>query len=213
MTLKLNTQSMSFLSLIFGELFLTMFRDCRYADWADKLIAVSEFTFLSSNLRRFMMKTRFKLLVVLFSIGTALNVGQQASAVEPFVGEIRMFAGNFAPRGWALCDGQLLPISSNTALFSLLGTTYGGDGRTTFALPDLRGRVPIHAGNGPGMTPRRLGQKAGTETARGYAGEQKAAVAKDGIPVPNVLERHNNMQPYLTINFIVALQGVYPSRN
>ena len=83
---------------------------------------------------------------------------------EPFVGEIRMFAGNFAPRGWAYCDGQLLAVSSNDALFSLLGTTYGGDGRTTFGLPDLRGRIPIHAGTGPGLSPRKLGAKAGDET-------------------------------------------------
>lgn len=82
---------------------------------------------------------------------------------EPFVGEIRMFAGNFAPRGWAFCDGQLLAVSSNDALFSLLGTIYGGDGRTTFGLPDLRGRIPIHMGTGPGLSNRRLGAKLGTE--------------------------------------------------
>jgi microcystin-dependent protein len=82
---------------------------------------------------------------------------------EPYVGEIRMFAGNFAPRGWAFCDGQLLAVAQNDALFSLLGTIYGGDGRTTFGLPDLRGRVPIHAGSGPGLSPRRLGEKGGQE--------------------------------------------------
>lgn len=82
---------------------------------------------------------------------------------EPFVGEIRMFAGNFAPRGWAFCDGQLLAVSQNDALFSLLGTIYGGDGRTTFGLPDLRGRIPLHAGTGPGLSPRRLGAKGGAE--------------------------------------------------
>lgn len=82
---------------------------------------------------------------------------------EPFVGEIRMFAGNFAPRGWAFCDGQLLAVSQNDALFSLLGTIYGGDGRTTFGLPDMRGRIPIHAGSGPGLSTRRLGAKGGTE--------------------------------------------------
>lgn len=82
---------------------------------------------------------------------------------EPFVGEIRMFAGNFAPRGWAFCDGQLLAVSQNDALFSLLGTIYGGDGRTTFGLPDLRGRVPIHAGQGPGLNNRRLGARGGAE--------------------------------------------------
>lgn len=82
---------------------------------------------------------------------------------EPYVGEIRMFAGNFAPRGWAFCDGQLLAVSQNDALFSLLGTIYGGDGRTTFGLPDLRGRIPIHAGDGPGLSDRRLGAKLGAE--------------------------------------------------
>tara|TARA_R110002072_G_scaffold42064_4_gene117448 strand:+ start:4657 stop:5220 length:564 start_codon:yes stop_codon:yes gene_type:complete len=79
------------------------------------------------------------------------------------IGEIRMFGGNFAPRNWALCNGQLLSIADNTALFSILGTTYGGDGRTTFGLPDLRGRIPMHPGNGPGLTPRQLGQKGGVE--------------------------------------------------
>ena len=83
---------------------------------------------------------------------------------EPFFGEIRMFAGNFAPRSWAFCDGQLLAVSQNDALFSLFGTIYGGDGRTTFGLPDLRGRVPIHQGSGPGLTPRQLGAKSGSET-------------------------------------------------
>ena len=82
---------------------------------------------------------------------------------QPFVGEIRMFAGNFAPQGWAFCDGQLLAVSQNDALFSLLGTIYGGDGRTTFGLPDLRGRLPIHPGTGPGLSPRRLGSKGGAE--------------------------------------------------
>jgi microcystin-dependent protein len=83
--------------------------------------------------------------------------------MEPFVGEIKMFAGNFAPRGYALCDGQLLQVSQNDALFSLLGTIYGGDGRTTFGLPDLRGRLPVHAGSGPGLTPRNLGSSFGAE--------------------------------------------------
>ncbi|MBL4672530.1 MAG: phage tail protein [Arenicella sp.] len=82
---------------------------------------------------------------------------------EPFVGEIRMFAGNFAPRGWAFCDGQLLAVSQNDALFSLYGTIYGGDGRTTFGLPDMRGRIPLHQGTGPGLSSRRLGSKGGEE--------------------------------------------------
>ena len=84
--------------------------------------------------------------------------------MNPFIGEIKMFGGNFAPRSWAFCDGQLLAISSNSALYSILGTTYGGDGRTTFALPDLRGRAAMHAGNAPGLTPRILGERFGTET-------------------------------------------------
>ena len=83
---------------------------------------------------------------------------------EPFIAEIRIFAGNFAPRGWAFCDGQLLPISQNTALFSLIGTTYGGDGRSTTALPDLQGRLPMHPGRGPGLTSRRLGERGGVDT-------------------------------------------------
>jgi microcystin-dependent protein len=82
---------------------------------------------------------------------------------DPFIGEIRMFAGNFAPRGWAFCDGQLLSVAQNSALFSLFGTLYGGDGRTTFGLPDLRGRIPVHQGTGPGLTPRRLGTRVGEE--------------------------------------------------
>lgn len=84
--------------------------------------------------------------------------------MEPFIGQIMGFGGNYAPRGWAFCNGQLMAISSNTALFSILGTTYGGDGRTTFALPDLQGRAPIHWGNGPGLSPVFLGERAGTET-------------------------------------------------
>jgi len=85
--------------------------------------------------------------------------------MDPFIGQIIMFAGNFAPRNWALCNGQLLSIASNTALFSILGTTYGGDGRTTFGLPDLRGRYAMHPGNGPGLSPRQLGQRGGAETS------------------------------------------------
>lgn len=93
---------------------------------------------------------------------------------EPFVGEIRIFAGNFAPRGWAFCDGQLLAVSQNDALFSLFGTIYGGDGRTTFGLPDLRGRVPVHQGSGPGLSPVNLGAKSGAEKVTLTAGELPA---------------------------------------
>ena len=169
---------------------------------------------------------------------------------EPFVGEIRMFAGNFAPHGWAYCDGQLLAVSQNDALFSLLGTIYGGDGRTTFGLPDLRGRAAMHAGTGPGLTPRRLGAKVGEETvtlanhnfpAHNHNIQAVAALADDDSPVGRLPatsrqplyapvgtltalpvgtiqsvgggRSHSNMQPWLAINFIIALFGIYPSRH
>ena len=169
---------------------------------------------------------------------------------EPFVGEIRMFAGNFAPRGWAFCDGQLLAVSQNDALFSLLGTIYGGDGRTTFGLPDLRGRIPIHAGSGPGLSPRRLGAKSGAENvtltvnqlpshthrldATGNQGSDRnpsgnimarsgGDIYRDSQPngtmassiVTNVggSRSHSNLMPFLCINFIIALVGIYPSRH
>ena len=167
---------------------------------------------------------------------------------EPFVGEIRMFAGNFAPSGWALCDGQLLAVSQNDALFSLFGTIYGGDGRTTFGLPDLRGRVAIHNGTGPGLTERRIGSKAGQERVslttnqlppHTHAWQASTAAAQNGNPVGAYLAKssgniysdsapdgqlrdvisdtggsqgHNNLQPYLCVNFIVSLFGIYPSR-
>ncbi len=164
---------------------------------------------------------------------------------EPFLGEIRMFGLNSAPRGWALCNGQLLSIASNQALFSLLGTTYGGDGRTTFALPDLRGRVPVHVGNG--VT---LGQSAGEEnhtliqaempahthqmSASTAAANQKnvegsiwtSSTSNPFGPAASLTpmnaaslaaaggsQAHPNMQPYLTVNFCIATQGIFPSRN
>ncbi len=171
---------------------------------------------------------------------------------EPFIAEIRIFAGNFAPRSWAFCSGQLLPISQNTALFSLVGTTYGGDGRTNFGLPDLQGRAPIGRGRGPGLTDRRLGLKTGAEIAsvsnaqmashnHSAQGSENAPVssaptdnyvahgggrganayldANTGIGASKELlptgggQTHNNMQPFLTVYFIIALQGLYPSRN
>ena len=168
---------------------------------------------------------------------------------EPFVGEIRMFGGNFAPRGWAFCNGQLLSISQNTALFSLLGTTYGGDGRTTFALPDLRGRMPLHWGAGPNLSNRPLGQKSGAEKVKLIAAEMpahthalrgSAAASNTGSPAgalpasggayntawdgTTVLDAagagsaggggaHGNMPPFLAVSFIIALEGIYPSRN
>jgi microcystin-dependent protein len=130
---------------------------------------------------------------------------------EPFVAEIRMFAGNFSPRGWAFCDGQLIAVSQNDALFSLLGTIYGGDGRTTFGLPDMRGRTPVHPGTGAGLPTIRLGQKGGVSsvqvttdinTTRGIV------VNKTQQPVLNAA----NNQPSVCINFIIALYGIYPSR-
>jgi microcystin-dependent protein len=174
---------------------------------------------------------------------------------EPFLGEIRMFAGNFAPKGWAFCNGQILPISQNSALFSILGTTYGGNGQTTFALPDLRGRTPMNWGQGPGLTNRSLGEMAGVENvtlvinqmaahthpiaAGGTVGDQASpqgnvpaiVVDANGQPlnaysasanttmasVPNESiggnQPHENMQPYLAVSFIIALEGIYPSRS
>ena len=171
---------------------------------------------------------------------------------DPYIAEIRMFAGNFAPSRWALCDGQLLPISQNTALFSLLGTTYGGDGRTTFGLPDLRDRSPIHFQQGPGLSDRSLGETGGAATvaltpaqlpahthgARAALSPTSNAPSADvslspsggGAPVYKALSHptamaaqtlsaagsslpHNNMQPYLGVNFIIALQGVFPPRS
>lgn len=112
---------------------------------------------------------------------------------EPFVGEIRMFAGNFAPRGWAFCDGQLLAVSQNDALFSLLGTIYGGDGRTTFGLPDLRGRIPIHAGTGPGLSPRSLGARGGAETVT--LNVNQASIPAHRHPLRAVAARANSGDP------------------
>lgn len=169
--------------------------------------------------------------------------------MDPFIGQIIMFGGNFPPRGWAFCDGQLLPISSHSALFSILGTTYGGDGRSTFALPDLRGRVPIHPGSGPGLQSRRLGEKSGQEQvtltvnempSHTHQGGMEVGTGKSGatanggyiadsndinkaggggnfagLQIANAggNQAHNNMQPYNCVNFIIALEGVYPSRS
>lgn len=171
---------------------------------------------------------------------------------EPFIAEIRIFAGNFAPRGWAFCNGQLLPISQNTALFSLIGTTYGGDGRSTTALPDLKGRVPMHPGRGPGLTSRRLGQRGGAEMITlteaqmpnhnhtvvamnapsnnnspqnnhyglpfggGHlygSATQLAPMAQQTTVSAGGSQAHNNLQPFIVMNFIIALVGLYPSRS
>jgi microcystin-dependent protein len=169
---------------------------------------------------------------------------------DPFVAEIRIFPFNFAPRGWAWCDGQLLPLSQNTALFSLLGTTYGGNGKSNFALPDLQGRAPMHPGQGPGLSLHDLGETGGSETVTLLESEIPIhnhtwrASASDGtdqspagsylasgigiaaFAIPGALTQladvalapaggdqpHNNLQPYLTFYFNIALQGVFPPR-
>lgn len=179
-----------------------------------------------------------------------------ASSQDAYIGEIRLFAGDFAPRGWAFCNGQILPISQNTALFSLLGTTYGGDGRSTFALPNLKSRVPLQQGTGPGLSTYELGETGGQETVTLLAsdlpphthtvtvtqpkmenkgtsddptGRQTAmsvvtpySPQTDGttMAAPNVSiaptggnQAMNNMQPYLVLNYIICLQGVFPQRN
>jgi microcystin-dependent protein len=170
--------------------------------------------------------------------------------MDPFVAEIRIFPFNFAPKGWAWCDGQILPLSQNTALFSLLGTTYGGDGKSNFALPDLQGRAPMHPGQGPGLSLHDLGETGGSETvslleseipshshalnasygdgndqspnnemfASGigigfYAPPGATVQLNDNSLAPAGGDQpHNNMQPYLTFYFCIALQGVYPPR-
>ncbi|HKC63969.1 MAG TPA: tail fiber protein [Pyrinomonadaceae bacterium] len=174
--------------------------------------------------------------------------------MDPFVAEIRIFPFNFAPKGWAFCDGQILPLSQNTALFSLLGTTYGGDGKSTFALPNLQGNAPIHAGQGPGLSLYVLGETGGSEyvtlldsempththvlrcqsqdpadqpapsPARTFApsqnataygpsgGTPKVQMAFQALSIAGGSQPHNNMMQYLTLNFCIALQGVYPPR-
>ncbi|WP_034045949.1 phage tail protein [Wocania ichthyoenteri] len=132
------------------------------------------------------------------------------------MGEIKMFAGNFAPRGWAFCEGQLLPISQNSALFSLLGTTYGGDGRTTFGLPDLRGRTPIHKGQGVNLNNVRLGQKGGSETKeliKVSVFEDASGKSNEIYTVKSSSPKLYTRDPYIGINYIIALDGIYPSRN
>ena len=136
---------------------------------------------------------------------------------EPFVGEIRMFAGNFAPRGWAFCDGQILAVSQNDALFSLFGTIYGGDGRTTFGLPDCRGRSPVHAGTGPGLPQARLGAKSGSNASGAVAATTSVSIDRGLGKTQQTWQAHSNNQesltPQLFVHFIVALFGIYPSRS
>ena len=166
---------------------------------------------------------------------------------NPYVGEIRLFAGNFAPQGWMFCDGTVLAIAENTTLFNLIGTTYGGDGQTTFALPDLRSRVPIHMGQGAGLSNHALGQNGGTETVTltvaqipahahvpnansnhgttttptgnvwagsadfsQYAAGSTGNMAGGAIGLAGSSQPHDNMLPYLSINFIISLFGIYP---
>jgi microcystin-dependent protein len=190
-------------------------------------------------------------ILVTVSFLSAVSHGQ----TNPFLGEIRLFSGNFAPVGWAMCDGSLLAISQNTALFSILGTTYGGNGTTNFALPDLRGRVPMGAGQGSGLTLRNLGEAGGVEqvtltTAQMPAHTHAVSLAADstvgsidhpqggfparnGAAVPSYSTASNaklaagvataastggnqpvpTVQPYACINYIIALQGIFPSRN
>ena len=133
---------------------------------------------------------------------------------EPFIGEIKMFAGNFAPRGYALCDGQLLRVNQNQALFSILGTTYGGDGRTNFALPDLRGRFPVHPGTGPGLSNRKLGEKGGQEALKLTTNTLPDSNKMPGKTIyTNRSNTEQNLPPYLGIDYIIALVGIYPSRS
>lgn len=165
--------------------------------------------------------------------------------MDPIIGQILLISWNWAPRGWLLCNGQVLPIQQYSALFSLLGVTYGGNGTTTFALPDLRGRVPVHQGTGPGLTDRVIGERAGTESvtlmtpnlpthshpiAFSSAGTGRTSgtfLATEGFTNtgPNNLVMdpstvlptggslpHDNMQPYLVMNYIIATEGIYPSR-
>lgn len=129
--------------------------------------------------------------------------------MDHFIGEIRMIASTYAPPNWAFCDGQLLRISNYQALFSLLGTTYGGDGRITFGLPDLRGRTPIHAGQGRGLSNYIPGQLGGSETTTRPVtqGTQGSDSVLSGQPASA-----NNMQPFLVINYMIALEGTYPQR-
>jgi microcystin-dependent protein len=166
---------------------------------------------------------------------------------DPFIAEVRIVPFNFAPRGWAFCDGQVLPIAQNTALFSLLGTTYGGNGINTFALPNLQGRAPSHPGQGPGLPTRTLGESSGTESVVLLASEMPPHTHSAGVTVAPATranpvaarlgttidatysagpatatggvhglaggsQPHDNMQPSLVLNFIIALQGIFPPR-
>ena len=131
---------------------------------------------------------------------------------DPILGQITIFAGNYAPRGWAFCDGQLLKINDYQSLYAILGTQFGGEGRTTFALPDLRGRVVIHAGMGPGLSDRYLGERGGQESVT--MGRGVMSTSKGIFEAYGSAEREpSNMPPYVCVNFIIALEGIYPPRS
>jgi microcystin-dependent protein len=195
------------------------------------------------------MKQKHFILALVFV--TFLSANKATAQVDPLLGQISMFAGNFAPRGWALCDGRLLLISQYTQLYSVLGNIYGGDGRTTFALPDLRGRAPIHEGQGPGLSDKRLGQRGGAEQvilqvsnlpSHTHSLNASTATGTSNVPTGNVhadtsvFDKEyattantamsgtaigntggnipvSIVQPYLTITYIIALQGTFPSRS
>lgn len=170
------------------------------------------------------MNNRIILLILLFFVMQFALYSQDA-----YIGEIRLFAGNYPPVNWEICAGQLLPISNNTALYAVIGNIYGGDGRSNFALPDLRGRVPVGYGTAPGLTPKIIGQRGGTESnvitqnqlpAQGTAtvssdaskshGKEFSVLSADKNPNPSRLE---NMQPYLSINYIICVRGLFPQRH
>lgn len=136
---------------------------------------------------------------------------------DPFLAEIRIFAGNFAPRNWAFCNGQLLQISQNTALFSLIGTTYGGDGRTVFNLPNLQGRAPAHPGNGPGLPSYRLGQvqnsPSNVKVVQGVTPDRNLGSSQTTRTIAAKVPAGDQRHPYLGLNFIIALQGLFPPRS
>ena len=153
------------------------------------------------------MKNSIKIFLCLSLFSLTKLDHAELKAQDCVIGTVTTFAGNFAPVNWAFCNGQLLPISQNTALFSILGTNYGGDGRSSFGLPDLRGRAIIHAGSGPGLSTKTLGQRSGTETASASGSgdfQTDGTGTKSGV---------NNMQPYTAINYIICINGIYPSRN
>lgn len=164
------------------------------------------------------MKVKFIMFFTLFVLSVSNSFAQ-----EPMIGEIKMFAGNFAPRGWAFCDGQLLPINQYPALYSILGTTYGGDGKTTFGLPDLRGRTPVHADHtndlgktSYGINKVKLGQKGGSETielGKVNVFENNSGNSGESYTIKNGNSMLYKRDPYLGVYYIIALNGIFPSRN